>query len=146
MTGPPRHCSLDDRKRLMIPSEWRALVKTKDFVYVRAEMTDKGPCLVLMPPAELDARLEKLKQVPLSAGMHTNMSTLAKCSEHVKMDKLGRIRICDKLLKLAEIEEKAVAIPAFTCLELWSQATAPAEESLDELKGELKKALAEMGI
>ncbi|MCL2105043.1 MAG: hypothetical protein FWH21_08355 [Kiritimatiellaeota bacterium] len=141
MTGPRRACTLDAKKRLTIPSEWRELVKTSGFVYVIAE---RPKCLMLLPPAEMDQRMEKVRQMPLVKGSVSLLSKVAEFSEHVKMDPQGRIRICDRLLEFAEIEDKAVAVPAMDRLLLWSPARAPAEKPVDV--DELMMALEELGI
>ena len=66
--------NLDPKRRLTIPSEWRADLGGTGFVYVMSDPFEK--CLDLIPQAEMEARLEKLRQKALfdpALGKHLQM-------------------------------------------------------------------------
>ena len=55
--------ALDPKKRLTIPSEWRAVMGNPDYVYVMPDRTEK--CLNLVPKTEMEMRLQKLREKAL---------------------------------------------------------------------------------
>jgi DNA-binding transcriptional regulator/RsmH inhibitor MraZ len=50
------------------------------------------------------------------------------------LDVQGRIRIKDRLLKFALLEEKVVMVGALNRVQLWSPALLPEEETVDQAK------------
>ena len=55
--------SLDPKKRLTIPSEWRAIMGDYPYVYIMPDPVEQ--CLDLIPAAEMEVRLEKLRGILL---------------------------------------------------------------------------------
>ena len=55
-------------------------------------------------------------------------------SEQVALDVQGRIRIKDRLLKFAMLEEKVVMVGALNRVQLWSAALLPEEEAVDQTR------------
>ena len=55
--------SLDPKKRLTIPREWRQAMGDPDFVYVMRDRN--GKCLDLLPKAEMESLLAKLREKAL---------------------------------------------------------------------------------
>ena len=94
--------ALDPKRRLTIPREWRRAMGEPDFVYV---MRDRdGKSLDLVPKAEMEAMLEKLRQKALLDPALTRFATLIGAnSEQLMLDSQGRIRISDKLLRFANL-------------------------------------------
>jgi MraZ protein len=125
--------ALDPKKRFTIPAGWRELMGSPAYVYIMPDPRDK--CLNLLPPAEMEGRLEKLRQRALfDKGAGSALRVLGENSEQVMLDVQGRIRIKDRLLKFALLEEKVVMVGALNRVQLWSPALLPEEETVDQAK------------
>jgi len=125
--------ALDPKKRFTIPAGWRELMGSPSYVYIIPDPREK--CLNLLPPAEMEGRLEKLRQRALfDKGASAALRVLGENSEQVTLDVQGRIRIKDRLLKFAMLEEKVVMVGALNRVQLWSAALLPEEESVDQAK------------
>lgn len=111
--------SLDPKKRLTIPSEWRAQVGSPKSLYVLRDVTDK--CLCVFPTSELQRRIERIRHHSIAdarARQFTRM--LGSQSDLVAWDSQGRIRIKDDLLNFADLKDQIVLVGAFHSFELWS--------------------------
>ena len=125
--------ALDPKKRFTIPAGWRELMGSPAYVYIIPDPREK--CLNLLPPAEMEGRLEKLRQRALfDKGASTALRVLGENSEQVALDVQGRIRIKDRLLKFAMLEEKVVMVGALNRVQLWSAALLPEEEAVDQTR------------
>jgi MraZ protein len=125
--------ALDPKKRFTIPAGWRDLMGSPAYVYIMPDPREK--CLNLLPPAEMEGRLEKLRQRALfDKGAGSALRVLGENAEQVMLDVQGRIRIKDRLLKFALLEEKVVMVGALNRVQLWSPALLPEEETVDQAK------------
>jgi len=103
------------------------------YVYVFPDPKEK--CLNLLPPAEMEGRLMKLRQRALfDKGTSQALRVFGEYSEQVPLDVQGRVRIKDKLLKFALLEETVVMIGALDRVQLWSPALVPEETEVDQTK------------
>lgn len=123
--------AMDPKRRFTIPAAWRELMASPAYVYV---MPDPHlPCLNLLPPAEMEGRLEKLRQKALfNKGAGEALRVLGENSEQVALDVQGRIRIKDRLLNFARLEETVVMIGALNRIQLWSPAACPEKPDIDQ--------------
>jgi len=112
--------SLDPKKRLTIPAEWREQVGALKRLYVLPGLNgDK--CLYVYPAAEMAHRLEKFRQIGIADRRARVLArVLAASSELLEWDTQGRIRIKDDLLAQAGISEQVELIGAFDHFEAWS--------------------------
>lgn len=111
--------ALDPKKRLTIPSEWRAQVGLPKSLYVLRDVTDK--CLCVFPASELQRRIEKIKNHSIADAKARHFTRmLGSQSDLVSWDTQGRIRIKDELLQFAELEDQVVLVGVFHSFELWS--------------------------
>ena len=111
--------SLDDKKRLTIPSDWRELVGEPKCVIVLPGVSD--PCLSVYPARETARRMEKLRNLSIADDKGRRFArTLASRADLVPWDAQGRIRIKDELLASAGLTSEVVMVGAFECFELWS--------------------------
>ena len=123
--------ALDPKKRFTIPAGWRELMGAPAYVYIIPDPREK--CLNLVPPAEMEGRLEKLRQRALfDKGASSALRVLGENSEQVTLDVQGRIRIKDRLLKFALLDETVVMIGALNRVQLWSPSLRPEEEAVDQ--------------
>ncbi len=110
---------LDPKRRLTIPSEWRAQVPPPRALYVLPSVNLK--CLCVFPASEMMRRLQAVRQHAVSDLRARDFArTLASQSDLVSWDAQGRIRIKDELLQYADLTDEVVMIGAFDSFELWN--------------------------
>ncbi len=112
--------TLDPKRRLTIPAEWRELVGNPSRLYVLPGVHD--PCLTVLPAREMMRRLsESRDRFKLSDQKARQFNrVLASRADLVTWDTAGRIRIKDTLLEYAGICVQAVLVGAFEGFELWN--------------------------
>jgi division/cell wall cluster transcriptional repressor MraZ len=111
--------SLDTKKRLTIPSDWRELVGVPKRLLVLPGVTDQ--CLCVYPAREIARRMAKLRELSIADEKGRQLArTLASRSDLVPWDAQGRIRIKDDLLKFAEIDQQAALVGTFDGFEIWN--------------------------
>ena len=131
VVGYPRTCNLDTKKRFTVSAEWRGCLGASDYVYVMPDPHLK--CLILLSPEEMKKRLGKLRERKLSeAGLGNALRIVASNSELVKMDGQRRVRVCDRLLKFAKIEDKVMLAASVTHVQLWAPALYPELDEVDQ--------------
>ena len=123
--------SLDPKRRLTIPSVWRAQIGVPEVVYALPDF--HKPYLALYTVGEMERRLEKLQQYSLTdEKAREAFSTIGEYSDMMGLDSQGRIRINDKLLLFASITDRVVLNGAFNRIELWSSEKRSEPESVDQ--------------
>lgn len=111
--------TLDAKRRLTIPSDWRELVGLPQRIFVLQGVD--SPHLRALPAYEMARRLEKLQGISLSdTAAQEHIRTLTSRSDLVPWDAQGRIRLRDDLLDFAGVKEKAVLVGSFNGFEIWS--------------------------
>ena len=111
--------SLDSKKRLTIPSDWRELVGVPRRLFVLPGVNDK--CLCVYPAREMTRRLEKLRNLSIADEKGRQFArTLASRADLVPWDSQGRIRIKDELLAYGELVNQVVLNGTFDGFELWN--------------------------
>ena len=124
---------LDPKKRLTIPSGWRAVMGNPEFVYVMLDRKEK--CLNLVPKAEMDVMLEELRRKALfDPALNRIFQIIGESSEQLDLDSQGRIRIADKLLQFANLTTTVAMVGSFRMLKLYAPETlGPDEVNIDEI-------------
>ena len=118
LMGEFRH-ALDPKKRITIPREWRKAMGDPDFVYVMRDRN--GKCLDLLPKAEMETLLAKLRRKALFDPALTKAAMLIGAnSEQLMLDVQGRIRISDKLLQSADLTTTVVMAGSVRMAKLWA--------------------------
>jgi MraZ protein len=116
--GEFRH-ALDPKRRVTIPSEWRAVVGPPDEMFVLP--STKRRCLVLRPARDMGRVMERLRGLPAQAAdAQKARMILASQAQRLTWDGQGRIRVRDGLLDFAEIGKAAVLVGNFDSFALWS--------------------------
>jgi len=111
--------SLDSKKRLTVPSDWRELAGTPKKLFVLPEVNVK--CLCVYPAREMSRRLERLRNLSIADEKGRQLArVLASRSDLVPWDSQGRIRIKDDLLQFAELVNQVILVGTFDGFELWS--------------------------
>lgn len=113
--------ALDPKKRLTIPREWRAAMGEPDYVYVMPSADER--CLNLVPQAEMEMRLAKLRERELfNPALSKVLQTIGASSEQLMLDVQGRIRISDRFLSFANLQGTVAMVGAVRMIKLWNPA------------------------
>ena len=111
--------SLDSKRRLTIPADWRELAGVPRRLFVLPGVNDK--CLCVYPAREMTRRLEKLRNLSIADDQGRQLArTLASRSDLVPWDSQGRIRIKDELLEYAGLVNQVILVGTFDGFELWN--------------------------
>ena len=131
--------TLDEKKRLTIPSEWRDAMgmdsddrDSHEYVYVFPNETDD--CLDLVPMREMRKIVEDINNSDILEN-NPIATALAQNAQMLKVDSAGRIRIGDDLLAFAGIKsvrgEDVTLVGAFSKGHIWSGRKRPKGGKLD---------------
>ena len=113
------------------------------YVYVIADPVER--CLDLVPVAEMDSRLEKLREKALfDPASNRVLQIIGANSEMPSLDSQGRIRISDKLLQFANLTTTVAMLGSVRMVKLWDPAALAPAETVDQAA--LASALAEVGF
>ena len=135
--------ALDPKKRFTIPSEWRASMGEPAFVYVMPDRKER--CLNLIPPAEMEARLERLREkVLFDPALNAAYQAIGANSEQLTLDCQGRIRVCDRLLRFANLTTTVAMVGSVRMIKLWNPKALTPEDKIDQAA--LDRALEEAGF
>lgn len=114
------HHSLDPKRRLIIPSGWRAIAGDPPRFY--AFPHPEHACLYLYTLSEMNRRLHRLRgQGMTDALMEQAVRSMTAAADALLVDAQGRVRIKDELLAHAEVKSKVVLVGILTRIELWSE-------------------------
>jgi MraZ protein len=113
---------VDDKRRLQIPAKWRPSDTNIQFTLV---LWPKEPiqdaCLLVLPPEEWVALVQKLKALPFSdPKAETLRRIIGRNSDRVPLDKSGRICLPDHMAKAAGIEKEALLLGLVDRFEIWN--------------------------
>ncbi len=111
--------TLDPKRRLTIPSDWREKVGNPPSVYVLPDV--KQRCLSVYPAGEMGRKLEGLRKHHVFDEQARRFArVLGFNSELLAWDTAGRIRIKDTLLNQAGLKDRVILVGALDRFELWS--------------------------
>lgn len=125
--------SLDPKKRLTIPSEWRAQVSVPQSLFVLPDFYHK--CLNVFPASVMAEKMEKMKKQSMSDRKAMEFARiLGSASDLVSWDGQGRIRIKDKLLEFAGLDEQVLMVGAMYKFQLWKPENRPDAGEIDQVQ------------
>ncbi len=114
------HHSLDPKRRLIVPSGWRALMGEAPRLYVFPHPDRK--CLYLYTLKEMNRRLRQLRESGAADAQDEQaIRAMTASADALAVDAQGRVRIKDELLAHAEVKSKVVLVGTLTRIELWSE-------------------------
>jgi MraZ protein len=124
--------TLDPKRRLTIPSAWRAQVGTPRSLFVLPDLYVK--CLCVFPGSEMQRMMEKVRKIPYSDQKgRAFIREVGRQSDLVTWDTQGRIRIADRLLDFAGLESQVVLHGAFDNFQLWRPEHWQGPKGIDQL-------------
>jgi MraZ protein len=114
------HHSLDPKRRLIIPSDWRSMMGETPRLFVFPHPDRK--CLYLYTLAEMNRRLKQLRGAgSVDTQDEQAIRAMTAAADALIVDVQGRVRIKDELLAHVEVKSKVVLVGTLTRIELWSE-------------------------
>jgi MraZ protein len=127
-TGTYTH-SLDPKKRLTIPSEWRDQAGEPNGLYVLPDLEGRR-FLNVFPAREMSQRLQSIRNLSIADVKGRQFARLlGSQSQLAPWDAAGRIRINDGLLDHARLAGDVLLVGVFDHFELWNPEQWKAEGS-----------------
>ena len=115
------HHGVDEKRRIQIPAKWRVSEAEELTLLVWPKGTLTDACLMVLPPAEWEAWVQKLKVMPYSdAKAQALRHALGTRSDSVTLDKAGRICLPEAMAKAVAIEKEAVLVGLVNWFQIWN--------------------------
>ena len=125
LVGTFRH-SLDPKKRLTIPSEWREALGNPSYIYVMPSAS--ADCLELVPAELMERTVARYQAADLlDEDADNDAQAIGEISQMLKIDSAGRVRICDELLRHAGVEGSVTLIGCMRKARLWAAERRPVQ-------------------
>jgi len=123
--------ALDPKKRFTIPSEWRRAMGDPEYVFVIPDPREQ--CLDLIPRDLMEARLEDLRSKALfDPALNRALQVIGENSEQLMLDVQGRIRVCDKLLRFANLTTTVAMVGSVRMIKLWNPTALQPADKVDQ--------------
>ncbi len=111
--------SMDPKRRLTVPSEWREYAGEPGTLYVLPGVDERY--LTVFPAREMVQRLQRLRNLSIADAKARQFArVLGSQSQLAPWDSAGRIRIKDELLEYAGLTDQVVLAGAIEGFELWN--------------------------
>ena len=115
-----RH-GLDDKRRVQIPAKWRSAESEILTLVIWPKGIMLEACLLVLPPREWDALVQKVKAMPFAdPNAETLRRLLGTKSDRVTLDKGGRICLPETMAKAAAIDKEAVLVGLLDRFQIWN--------------------------
>jgi len=135
--------SIDDKKRLSIPSKFRRNIGQKAIV-----TRGLDGCLFLYSQKEWKKLAKKLGKLPLGqADARGFQRIMLSGAMEVSIDSLGRILIPDYLKKYANLQKKVVIVGLYSHIEFWNEKRWKKYQTKSEKEvGNMAERLSQLGV
>lgn len=135
--------SIDEKKRLGIPSKLRNLLGKKAVITRGLDQ-----CLFLYPAKEWGNLAKKLSQLPLSQADARGFARLMLTGAmEVNFDNLGRILVPDYLKTYAFLKKKVVIAGVYNRIEIWDENKwQQYKKKTETAVGDIAERLKELGV
>ena len=135
--------SIDDKKRLAIPSKFRQLLGKKAIITRGLDQ-----CLFLYPVKEWESLAKKISQLPLAQSDARSFARLMLGGAmEVNIDNLGRVLIPDYLKDYAFLKKKVRLIGLYDRVEIWDDKKSEDYKKKAEMAaGDIAERLKELGV
>jgi MraZ protein len=115
-----RH-GVDEKRRVQIPAKWRSAKPEVLTLIVWPKATVKEACLMVLPPGEWVALVQKLKALPsYDPKAEALRLLLGSASDRVMLDKGGRICLPEGMAKAVGIENEALLVGLVDRFQIWN--------------------------
>lgn len=115
-----RH-GVDEKRRLQIPAKWRPSEAGVELTLVLWPSAKEGPCLRVLPPAQMAALMRDIDAMPNSDPNKVVLKRfIGSESDQVALDRSGRICLPEGMAKAAGISDEAVLVGLLDRFEIWN--------------------------
>ena len=123
---------LDKDRRLTIPDEWMPYFGESGRVVVVPDPHER--CLDIVRADLMETELDRLRtESKKDAGLNDALRVIGSAAEQLALDR-NRIRISDKLLEYAGIDDRVALLGAVRMIQVWSPDTLGPDEPFDAEK------------
>ena len=127
-----RH-GVDEKRRVQIPAKWRPARPEVLTLVLLPKGTMPEACLLVLPPREWEALVQKLKAMPYAdPNAEALRRQLGKKSDRVTLDKGGRICLPEAMAKAAAIDKEAMLVGLVDRFEIWNPERQKAASAVDD--------------
>ena len=127
-----RH-GVDEKRRVQIPAKWRPARSEVLTLLLWPKGTMPEACLLVLPPQEWLALVQKLKAMPYAEpNAEALRRLLGKKSDRVTLDKGGRICLPEAMAKSAAIDKEAMLVGLVDRFEIWDPERYLATSAVDD--------------
>ena len=130
---------LDQRSRMTIPADWRALMGNPTKVMVMKDWTDKG--LIILPPEETAQYKKMVTGKMINKKVKRLSLIIGKSSEYVPFDSQGRLRLSDSMLAHAGITTTATIVACGNRIQIYAPEVMSPDEpfNMEDLAGAMEE-------
>ncbi|TMQ00554.1 MAG: hypothetical protein E6L09_06120 [Verrucomicrobia bacterium] len=115
-----RH-GVDEKRRVQVPAKWRAAESEVLTLVLWPKGTMPEACLLVLPPREWEALVQKLRGMPFAdPNAEALRRLLGRKSDRVTLDKGGRICLPEGMARAAAIDKEAVLVGLLDRFEIWN--------------------------
>jgi len=131
-TSSYRH-GVDEKRRVQIPAKWRPARPEVLTLVLWPKGTMPEACLLVLPPPEWEALVQKLKGMPYAdPNAEALRRLLGKKSDRVTLDKGGRICLPEAMAKAAAIDKEAMLVGLVDRFQIWNPERYLAASAVDD--------------
>lgn len=124
--------SLDPKKRLTISAGWREVMRQPDYVYLMPGKNGAGvSCVDVIPPQIFDSLFREMQGMSRTDPRWSAVNFICDSASQVYLDIQGRIRIPEKFLKFAGLEDKVVMAGSNDRIKVWHDDGKASPEEID---------------
>lgn len=117
-----RH-GVDEKRRIQIPSMWRPAESGVQLTLIVWPQRSEGPCLRVLPPAEMAELMASLDAMSNDDGKKTILKRIIGAeSAQVTLDKAGRICVPEEMATAVGIKDEATLVGLLDRFEIWDPA------------------------
>jgi MraZ protein len=125
---------VDEKRRVQIPAKWRPAKADVQFTLIlwpKGNMSEA--CLLVLPPEEWQALVQKLKAMPYSDPKAEALRRiLGRKSDRVTLDKAGRMCLPEAMARAVGIEKEAILVGLLDRFEIWSPSRYQTASAVDD--------------
>ena len=124
--------SLDPKKRVTISAGWREVMRQPDYVYLMPGRNGAGVnCVDVIPLQVFDSLFREMQGMSRKDPRWKAINTICDSASQIYLDIQGRIRIPDKFLKFAGLEDKVVMSGSNDRIKVWHDDGSGSSEEID---------------
>ena len=127
-----RH-GVDAKRRVQIPAKWRSAEPEVLTLILWPKGTLPEACLLVLPPAEWIALVQKLKTMPFADPKAEALRRLlGRKSDRVTLDRAGRICLPEAMAQASAIGDEALLVGLVDRFEIWNPERHQSASAVDD--------------